>query len=451
MLHYLADKLPAIPGDFWNSLGQMAPYLLFGFFVAGLLAVAIPPSSVRRHLGGRGMAAAFKAALFGVPLPLCSCGVIPVAASLRRHGASRSATTAFLISTPQTGVDSILVTFSMLGVVIAIFRPIAAFASGLLGGAFVALADRKDPPAGPSPEACREACCATGGGGKFRRALTYGFGALPRDIGRALLAGLVVAALISALVPDDFFTGALGGALRQGLPAMLVMMLVGLPMYVCATASVPIAAALLAKGVSPGAVLVFLMTGPATNAATIATVWKVMGRRTAAIYLASVAVSALAAGAVLDWLFTIEGLSHVTAGHWMLPGWFNTVCALVLLAILAVAIVRPFGQTTPGLGEAGNGAPQARNTAFGDPRGGLSFKVSGMTCASCAESVSQALLDCPGVTAVNVDLASGVAAVSGEGLDAVALQQAVGKSGYKVQRIPNRESRPWGRRNGVAN
>jgi hypothetical protein len=350
-----------------------------------------------------------------------------VATSLRRHGASRSATTAFLISTPQTGVDSIFVTFSLLGLVFAVFRPIAAFASGLLGGAIVALADRKDAATGPSPEACRQACCATDGGGKVRRALVYGFGALPQDIGRSLLAGLVIAALISAMVPDDFFTGALGGALKQGLPAMLLMMLVGLPIYVCATASVPIAAALLAKGVSPGAALVFLMTGPATNAATIATVWKVMGRRTALIYLASVAASALAAGSVLDWLFSIEGVSHVAAGHWMLPGWFDTVCAIGLLAILGVAILRPFGQRQPALTEQGGGD--------------LRFKVSGMTCASCANSIRQALLGCPGVTAASVDLASGAAVVRGEGLDATVIQEAVEKLGYGAQGIVNREPR----------
>jgi len=427
MWPYLRDKLPAIPGDFWAVLGEMAPYLLFGFFVAGILAVAISPAAVQRHLGGRGITAAFKAALFGVPLPLCSCGVIPVAASLRRHGASRSAVTAFLISTPQTGVDSILVTFSLLGVVMAVFRPVAAFVSGLLGGAMVALADRKDPATGPSPEACRDACCATDGHGKVYRALSYGFRVLPQDIGRSLLVGLAVAALISTMVPDDFFTSAAGGAFRTGLPAMLLMMLVGMPIYVCATASVPIAAALIAKGVSPGAALVFLMTGPATNAATIATVWKVMGRRTAAIYLVSVAASALAAGATLDWLFSLEGLSRAAEGHWMLPAWFNTACAVALLAILAVAVVRPGVAAQPGLATAG----------LGD----LSFQVSGMTCANCADTVRRALLSFPGVTAASVDLASGKAEISGKGLDADAIGKIVTDLGYPTRRIESRESK----------
>lgn len=427
MWQYLRDNLPAVPGDFWSVLSEMSPYLLFGFLAAGVLGVAISPAAVQRYLGGRGIAAVLRASLFGVPLPLCSCGVIPVAASLRRHGASRSATTAFLISTPQTGVDSILVTFSLMGPVFAVFRPIAAFVSGLLGGAMVALADRKETAGGPSPEACQDVCCATEGGSKVRRALVYGFGALPQDIGRSLLAGLAVAALISAMVPGDFFTGAAGGALKQGLPAMLVMMLVGLPIYVCATASVPIAAALMAKGVSPGAVLVFLMTGPATNAATIATVWKVLGRRTALIYLVSVAASALAAGATLDWLFTVEGMSHAAMGHWMLPGWFNTICAAGLLAVLGVAILRPFGQTRPALEEA---------NSFG-----LRFQVEGMTCARCADSVRRGLLSCPGVTGASVDLASGTAVVSGQALDERALREAVEKLGYKAQGIAASESR----------
>ncbi len=426
MLPYLRDKLTEIPGDFWAVLGEMAPYLLFGFFVAGILAVVISPAAVQRHLGGRGIAAAFKAALFGVPLPLCSCGVIPVAASLRRHGASRSAVTAFLISTPQTGVDSILVTYSLLGVVMAVFRPVAAFVSGLLGGAMVALADRKDTATGPSPQACLDACCATDGHSKVYRALNYGFRALPQDIGRSLFVGLAVAALISAMIPNDFFTSIAGGTLRTGLPAMLLMMLVGIPMYVCATASVPIAAALIAKGVSPGAAMVFLMTGPATNAATIVTVWKVMGRRTAVIYLVAVAVSALAAGATLDWLFSLESLSHAAAGHWMLPAWFNTTCAVALLAILAAAVIRPGSATQPGLAIA----------AIAD----LSFQVSGMTCAHCADTVRRALLRYPGVTAASVDLASGKAAISGEGLDAAAIGKIVTDLGYPTMQIESRQS-----------
>ena len=157
----MPEWLTNIPADFWLVLGQMAPYLLFGFLVAGVLSVLVRPEFVERHLGGRGIWAVLKASAFGVPLPLCSCGVIPVAASIRRHGASKGATTAFLISTPQTGVDSILATFGLLGPVFAVYRPLAALVSGLLGGAVVSAAENGAEAPGPS-EKCQDACCAPG-------------------------------------------------------------------------------------------------------------------------------------------------------------------------------------------------------------------------------------------------------------------------------------------------
>ena len=253
----------------WGTLCEMAPYLLLGFLVAGLLSVFISPEIVERHLGGRGMWPVVKAALLGVPLPLCSCGVIPVAASLRRHGASRGATTAFLLSTPQTGVDSIVVTYSLMGGLFALIRPVAAFITGLVVGWFVDVltAHNYGKPVVP-PLPCTEACCAPTARPKnnILRALHYGFFVLPRGIGNALIVGLLVSGVIAAFVPDDFFAGVFG----TGIVGMLIMMAIGIPLYVCATGSIPVAAALMMKGVSPGAALVFLMTGPATNAVTMA-------------------------------------------------------------------------------------------------------------------------------------------------------------------------------------
>ncbi|MCK4235860.1 MAG: permease, partial [Candidatus Krumholzibacteria bacterium] len=229
----------------WETLREMAPYLLFGFLIAGGLSVLIQPEVVERHLGGKGMWQVIKAALFGVPLPLCSCGVIPVAASLRRHGAGEGATTSFLISTPQTGVDSVLVTFSLLGPVFAVFRPLVSFFSGLIGGALVSYYGAENDSKAEKHPVCREECCAwpknrTG----LVRALRYGFVTLPRDLNKALIIGILLAGVISAIVPDDYFSIILGG----GIVSMLVMMVAGIPVYVCATASIPIAAALIAKG-----------------------------------------------------------------------------------------------------------------------------------------------------------------------------------------------------------
>ena len=234
----------------WHTLTAMAPYLLFGFFMAGMLSMFISPRLVETHLGGRGIWPIIKASLFGIPLPLCSCSVIPVAASLRRHGAGHGATSAFLISTPQTGIDSILATVSLLGPVFAIFRTLCAFVSGVLGGGIVDLVTPADPP--PVDDCAATCCCSEAKGNRFMRAMQHGFITLVDDVSGPLLAGLVIAGLISAFVPATLFTEHIG----EGLPAMLLMLALGIPIYVCATASIPIAAAMILKGVSPGAALV---------------------------------------------------------------------------------------------------------------------------------------------------------------------------------------------------
>ena len=321
--------------DFWATMAEMSPFLLFGFFVAGVLSVFVSQTLVERHLGGRGLWPIIKASLFGVPLPLCSCGVIPVSMSLHKHGASKSSTVSFLLSTPQTGVDSIFVTLSLLGPVFAIFRPIAAFLTGIVGGVLVEVFEPRDEQQ-QVHEKCTDECCSDHAKrGRIQRIFKYGFITLPRDIGKAMLLGLVIAAIISVLVPADFFADRLG----TGIFAMIVMMFLGIPVYVCATASVPIAAALILKGLTPGAALVFLMTGPATNAATFVTIWKALGRRTAMLYLAAVAGCALAAGIVLDYIVGAGEFEAVTKSAWMLPPLAKHVSAIILIAVLAYAVI----------------------------------------------------------------------------------------------------------------
>ena len=394
----------------------MSPFLLFGFLVAGLLSVLVRPETVERHLGGRGFWQVFKAAVFGVPLPLCSCGVIPVAASLRRHGASAGATTSFLISTPQTGVDSIMVTLSLLGPVFAIFRPVVAFLSGLLGGILVNLFGYDKAASVEKQAVCTAECCGgDGGSGGILRVFKYGFVTLPKDINKALIIGIVVAGGISAAIPDNYLSGVLGG----GIVSMLIMMAVGIPTYVCATASVPIAAALIMKGVSPGAALVFLMTGPATNAATITTVWKIMGKRIAFIYLLTIAVSGLAAGLVLDFVLKGSAAHEMAHSHWMLPGYVSTICAAVLLGVLAYAFFQPAKA-----GEA-PGAPADERT--------VRILIEGMTCNQCANAVRRALLESAGVSGAVVDLKRSDAVVSGSGFDVALLEKAIEALGYRVK------------------
>jgi uncharacterized membrane protein YraQ (UPF0718 family) len=332
------DVVRQIAVGFWATIAEMSPYLLFGFFVAGVLSILISQRLVERHLGARGMLPLLKASVFGIPLPLCSCGVIPVSISLHKHGASKGATIAFLLSTPQTGVDSIFVTYSLLGPVFAIFRPLAALVTGLFGGSLVdVFGERGEQAEAPAP--CSDDCCTEKGiRGRLRSGAKYAFVTLPRDIGKAMLVGLLIAALISVVVPDGFFAEKLG----RGIGAMLLMMVVGIPLYVCATASVPVAAALILKGLTPGAALVFLMTGPATNAAGLATIWRALGRRTALLYLLAVAGCALGAGMLLDFLAFDVNLPVVSAHHHaVLPAAVKHISAVVLLGLLGYGILKP--------------------------------------------------------------------------------------------------------------
>lgn len=335
------DVVVGIAVDFWQTLTAMSPYLLFGFAIAGVLSVFISPEFIETHLGSRGLWPVVKASLFGVPLPLCSCGVIPVTASLRKHGASRGASISFLLSTPQTGVDSFLVTLSLLGPVFAVFRPVVAFMTGLIGGVAVqaVVAGSEDAEKNAEQESeCQDPCCKKSPEPKILRILKYAFLTLPRDIGRPMLAGIFIAALIAAFVPEDFIIEGTETVGPFGM--MLIMMALGIPVYVCATASVPLAAVMIAKGISPGAVLVFLMTGPATNAAAFATIWKMMGSRTAIVYLLTVIVCALGSGLLLDAFFPGLNVSVQEHFHEMAPSAINHILAVVLLTILAWGVYK---------------------------------------------------------------------------------------------------------------
>lgn len=316
----------------------MAPALLFGYFAAGIMHMFISPEMVKTHLGKRSFLSILKASLFGIPLPLCSCGVIPVTVSLRKSGASKGAATSFVISTPQTGVDSIFVTWSMLGPIFAVFRPFFAFVAGIAGGSAVEFFDNSPSPEqeiqqekenscchAPTPEKEEHCCECTSEEipenkhdecpschdspeeepekkeGKIHSIFRYAFVTLIDDTARPLLLGIFIAGAISWAVPPEWHSHYIG----KGFLSMLIMMAAGIPLYVCATASVPIAAAFLAKGISPGAVLVFLMTGPATNAATITAIAKFMGRRALFIYLASIVSTALLSGFTLNAIYTL--------------------------------------------------------------------------------------------------------------------------------------------------
>ncbi|MCY2925302.1 MAG: permease [Planctomycetota bacterium] len=421
----MPDWLTNIPVEFWKVLAEMAPYLLLGFLVAGVLSVLISAATVERHLGGRGLWPVVKAAAFGVPLPLCSCSVIPVATSLRRHGAGRGPTVAFLISTPQTGVDSILATMALLGPVFTIC-PLAALISGIVGGALVSAFDT--PAAAPQARhapACTEPCCAPAGGktGRLGRIFSYGFVSLPRDIGRSMLIGLGIAALIPAVFQgNNFFSQ----VVPPGPLQILILMAAGIPVYVCATASIPIAAGLIVAGVSPGAAFAFLVTGPATNAATVATVAKVMGWRTVTIYLLTMMATAFLGGLLLDQLVTPAAVLAAGCHDSMAAiAWWKHAAGLALLGVLAAGTIQGLrDKTTP-------------SVEIGVDMEIMKLRVAGMTCQHCAATVRKALTGVAGVASASIDVSAGTADVAGAGLDAQALCQAVAQAGYQANPLKN--------------
>ncbi len=316
----------------------MAPYLLFGLLVAGLLRVFVPAEQVGRHLGGQGWLGIFKASFFGIPLPLCSCGVLPTGIALHRQGATKGATVAFLISTPQTGIDSIMVTYAMLGPVITVARPLAALVSGVLGGLLTEALVKEAPE---EKADIRGLCGVCGqepcqGGHSFfqriRAAFSYGFGELLAEIALPLLGGLIIATLVAVILPP----GLLGRLVSPGLGQLFLMVLAGLPLYMCSTASVPLAYALLLQGLSPGAALVFLMCGPATNTTALSVIGASLGLRALGIFLASIVGVALASGYLLDRLFPTGAFLRASSSQGLEEAsWGAVFSAFLLLGLLS--------------------------------------------------------------------------------------------------------------------
>ena len=298
-----------------------------------------------RYLGGKGFKSVFYGALFGVPLPLCSCGVLPTAMSLRKQGASKGATASFLISTPETGVDSIIATYSVLGLPFAVIRPVAAFCNAIMGGWLINKFGDKDEvvPVDASAKTC---CCHhkqeethhEGFLGKMREALRFGFVEMIEDIGKWLVIGLVIAGLITVFVPDEFF------ALFRGNTqlSMLLVLCIAIPMYICATGSIPIAVALMMKGLTPGAALVLLMAGPACNMASILVINKTLGRKSLVLYLVSIITMAILWGHVVDYLLPAEWFQMaLSVGRCCIEestSWLNWSSTIVLGLLLLNAL-----------------------------------------------------------------------------------------------------------------
>lgn len=356
----------------WNMLLEAGPWLLGGFVFAGVLYLLLPRERIVAHLGRPGLGGVLKAALVGVPLPLCSCSVIPVASSLRRRGASRGATASFLISTPETGVDSIAISYALLGPVLAVARPIAAFITAMIAGTLVSFVESRETrrpqpsaqgeqqPAGSCCCAARaeppkppQSCCATGEHhdeprlagsffGRVRQALHYGLVEMFANLSHWLIIGFLLGGLVTALLPPDF----LGRWVGSGLGTMLVITLVGLPLYICSTSATPVAAALIARGLSPGAALVLLLVGPATNVATMVVVGRELGRLSLALYLGTIAIVSIILGLTLDAIwpdaarFVASDVTHIHE-HASPLAWISAIIlALLMLNGLRIRLSR---------------------------------------------------------------------------------------------------------------
>ena len=303
----------------WDLLLNSSVYILVGLIFSGLIHIFLSPESVANHLGKGRFKSVFKAALLGIPLPLCSCGVLPAAVSLKKQGANNGATTAFLISTPESGVDSISISYALLDPVLTVIRPVAAFVTAIAAGITENMLNFSDEkPIAKSPifspthihvdgECCSSESCDTHYDLKTKliTGLRYAFTDVWNDLAGWFFIGLLAAGLITSLVPEEFISQYLGG----GLKSMLFMLIIGIPLYICATASTPVAAALIMKGVSPGAALVFLLAGPATNMTSLTVLTAIFGKRTSAIYLGTIMLFSVLFGLGTDKLYVYMNIS----------------------------------------------------------------------------------------------------------------------------------------------
>jgi uncharacterized membrane protein YraQ (UPF0718 family)/copper chaperone CopZ len=415
----------------WELTTDMAPYLLLGFLFAGLLKVFLPPDIMNKYLGKSSFRSVLNASLLGVPLPLCSCGVLPAGISLYKNGASKGSSVSFLISTPQTGVDSILVTWSMLGLPLAIIRPIAALLTGLTGGVltnkFDSIIDKQDIES-KSPDESKPKQKKT-----LLKVLHYAFVEMVMDIAKWLIIGLMIAALISVLVPDNFFTDFHLG----GIYGMIVMLVVSIPLYVCATSSVPIAAVLLTKGISPGALLVFLMAGPATNAATITVVGKNLGKKTLIIYLSSIIIGSMLFGFIIDTFLPGQWFMPLMAkgehAHHILPHWFNVLSSVALIAFLANVYITKIMDWF----KSKKKKAAATESGFSLNLPTMVIGVEGMSCEMCKAKVEKGLGNLKDISYVVAKPETNKVEIYGKAGEINTLKKSVEELGYKFTGVEN--------------
>ena len=395
----------------------MSPYLLLGFLIAGVLHVFVPKRFYARYLSRDNKLSVLWAALLGIPLPLCSCGVIPTAIGLKNERASKGAVGSFLIATPQTGIDSILATFSLLGLGFAIVRPVAALVTGVCGGLLINRLVKDD-----TYNTTEDCSCAIERGSRYWRVLRYAFFEMIQDIGLRLTIGLLVAALIKVAVPDEFFL-TFGS---QPLLQMLVILVVAIPMYICSTGSIPVAAALMMKGLSPGAALVMLMAGPAVNVASILVVKKSLGSRFTIIYLLTIVVGSVLFGLLINAteLFTLNSSLLTThdaccAAQPASPSIFRIVCSCLLVIFIINALSMKLF---------------SRFKKQKLVEGTTVYCVEGMHCNHCKAAVETAVGKLNGVTTAEANPSANTLTVTGSAPES-AIRTAVEQAGFEFKGV----------------
>lgn len=394
MLTFFSSVLQAS----WEILNQASLYILFGLLVGGLLKVFLSPSYVAAHLGSGRYLSVFKAALLGIPIPLCSCGVLPAAASLKKQGANNGATTAFLISTPESGVDSISITWALLDPLMTIARPVSAFVSAFSAGLaenFFNPPDRRTQIEAdlscPIDNCCDGRNCPPEKHSrhhsfidKCKTGVSYAGGELWSELVGWFFVGILLAGVITVLVPDDMISHYLGG----GISSMLLMLLFGIPLYICATASTPIAAALIMKGVSPGTALVFLLVGPATNITSLSVLVGLLGRRASGLYLLSIALISVLCGLLLDAIYLSLGVSAVAIAGQAAEVIPKTLILTATLLLTALSI-KPLYRTIRGWfsGNTGCGCPDTSCGTSGKDNSGSNLDHGeDITSCGCGDS-----------------------------------------------------------------
>jgi uncharacterized protein len=415
----MIEILKNYSSEFIGILNEMSPYLLFGFLMAGLLHVLIPNDKVVRFFGGNNLRSVVNASILGVPLPLCSCGVIPTGLSFYKNGASKGSTVSFFISTPQTGIDSILVTYSMLGLPFTLIRIIVAFFTGIAGGQLTNRFTSNEKANIDTLTYSDDESKRTKN--PIKDMFRYAFVDFLQDIAKWLVIGIVVAALISVLIPDGFFTSFLGNSFLS----MLIVLAAATPLYVCATGSVPIAAVLMMKGLSPGAALVFLMAGPATNFATMTMIGKVMGRKTLIAYLVSICGGALLTGFIINQFLPADWFALTNHNHHNHQGMIPYIVQVISSIVLGLLLLNAFRIIYLKKNSKSNNIISNSNAMEIKV-----IKVKGMTCNHCKSNVEKGIKGISGIKEVDVNLQQGNVTISADKLDLDLIKSTVEGLGY---------------------